>query len=43
MGLGVMDGFLAATALTRELTFVTRNTKDFRDLGMEILDPWVAE
>ena len=43
IGLGAMGGFLAATALTRELTFVTRNIKDFRDLGMEIFDPWVTE
>jgi predicted nucleic acid-binding protein len=43
ISLNVMDGFLAATALTGALTFVTRNTRDFRDLGMEIVDPWAAE
>jgi predicted nucleic acid-binding protein len=40
IGLGIMDAFLAATAEARELTLVTRNTKDFRGLGMEIFDPW---
>jgi hypothetical protein len=40
IGLGIMDAFLAATAQARELTWVTRNTKDFRGLGMEIFDPW---
>lgn len=38
--LGVMDAFLAATAHTRELTLVTRNTKDFRYLGVKLFDPW---
>jgi predicted nucleic acid-binding protein len=41
--IGVMDGFLAATAQTRELTLVTRNTKDFRDLGLALFDPWATE
>jgi len=41
IGLSVMDGFLAATAQTRELTLVTRNTEDFRGLGIELFDPWV--
>jgi len=43
ISISVMDGFLAATAHTRELTVVTRNTKDFRDLGLEIFDPWTTE
>lgn len=37
-----MDGFIAATALSRDLTLVTRNTKDFHDLGMTIVNPWNA-
>lgn len=41
--LSVMDGFLAATAQTRELTLVTRNTGDFRGLGIGIFDPWTTE
>lgn len=40
MALGIMDGFLAATAQTRELTLVTRNTKGFRGLGLAVVDPW---
>jgi predicted nucleic acid-binding protein len=40
ISLSVMDGFLAATAQTREFTFVARNTKDFRSLGLKIVDPW---
>jgi hypothetical protein len=43
IGLSVMDGFLAATAQVRELTFVTRNTGDFRGLGIELFDPWTTE
>jgi predicted nucleic acid-binding protein len=39
--LGVMDAFLAATARNRELTLVTRNTRDLQNLGMAIVDPWL--
>lgn len=38
--IGVMDGFLAATAATYDLTLVTRNTSDFTPLGLPLLDPW---
>ena len=38
--LHIMDGFLAATATTRQFTLVTRNTRDFAGLGFELLDPW---
>ncbi len=34
------DAFLAATAATRGLTIVTRNTKEFRNTGVEVVDPW---
>jgi predicted nucleic acid-binding protein len=34
------DGLLAATALHYNLTLVTRNTKDFAELGLALLDPW---
>ena len=40
ISLSVMDGFLAATAHNRKLTLVTRNTRDFRELGMPLFDPW---
>lgn len=36
----VIDGFLAATALVHNLCIVTRNTKDFEDLGVRLLNPW---
>jgi len=39
-GLGVMDGFIAATALVRGLTIVTRNVRDFAILGDRVLNPW---
>jgi predicted nucleic acid-binding protein len=38
--LHIMDGFLAATAATRELTLVTPNTRDFAGLGFEVINPW---
>ena len=41
-GLGVMDAWIAACALRHGLTLVTRNTKDFVGLDVELLDPWIA-
>jgi toxin FitB len=35
-----MDGWIAATALRHELVLVTRNTKDFENLGVRLFDPW---
>jgi hypothetical protein len=40
--LGVVDGMIAATALKRGLTVVTRNFKDFAGLGVAIFNPWDA-
>ena len=42
MGLPVnrADGQIAATALVHDLTLVTRNVKDFRDLGVTLFNPW---
>ena len=40
LGLGVMDGWIAAVATTHELTLVTRNTKDFLGLSLQLFDPW---
>ena len=34
------DGLIAATAIERGLTLVTRNIKDFADLGIPLLNPW---
>ena len=36
----VIDGLVAATALEHDLTLVTRNVKDFEQLGVVLLDPW---
>lgn len=40
--LPAIDGLLAATALQRDLTLVTRNTRDFQGLGVRLVDPWMA-
>lgn len=39
-GLSVMDGWIAAAARRHQLTLVTRNIKDFAELGLPLLDPW---
>ena len=36
----VVDTLLAVTAITRNLTLVTRNEKDFSDFPVKILNPW---
>ena len=41
-GLSSMDGLIAATAISKELTLATRNTKDFEGFGIELFDPWTA-
>jgi predicted nucleic acid-binding protein len=38
--LPLVDGLLAATALAHDLTLVTRNTKDFKDCGARLFNPW---
>lgn len=38
--LPAIDSLLAATALVHGLTMVTRNTKDFEGLGVEVVNPW---
>jgi predicted nucleic acid-binding protein len=40
LALHVMDGFLAATAVARQLTLATRNVKDFAPFGVPTFDPW---
>ncbi len=36
----VMDGLIAATALQHNLTLVTRNTDDFSNTGLTLVNPW---
>lgn len=38
--LPLVDSLLAATALTHDLTLVTRNTKDIQDTGVRYLNPF---
>ena len=40
VGLSVVDGIIAATALEHDLTVLTRNVKDFADTGVSIINPW---
>jgi toxin FitB len=37
-----IDMFLAATAMEHDLTLVTRNVADFRDVPVKLLNPWRA-
>jgi predicted nucleic acid-binding protein len=36
----LLDGMIAATALTHGLTMATRNTRDFRKAGVAVVDPF---
>jgi predicted nucleic acid-binding protein len=38
--IGAMDAFLAASAIARNLTLVTRNVGDFAASGAALFDPW---
>lgn len=35
-----VDTLIAATAITRNLTLVTRNVRDVADTGVRLLNPW---
>ncbi|HEX8045175.1 type II toxin-antitoxin system VapC family toxin [Rhizobium sp.] len=37
---GDADGLIAGTAIVHDLIVVTRNTKDFDDTGVSMVDPW---
>ena len=39
----VLDAFLAAAAARRGLAIVTRNTGEFRNTGVETVDPWATQ
>ena len=36
----IEDGMIAAVAVVHRLTVVTRNVKDFKSFGVEILNPF---
>ena len=38
--LPVVDSILAATALVHDLTLVTRNTADLRNIQVKVFNPW---
>lgn len=38
--LSIIDGFLAATAIHRNLTIVSRNSSDFTVTQVPVLNPW---
>jgi len=38
--LSSMDGLIAATAASNDMTLATRNTKDFDFLGIKLINPW---
>jgi toxin FitB len=35
------DAIIAATALVHDLTLITRNLTDFKQIGLQLLNPWV--
>jgi toxin FitB len=36
----IHDGLIAATALVHKMAVVTRNVKDFKNTGLDIINPW---
>ncbi len=36
----LVDALIAATAMVHKLTLVTRNTRDFADTGVALVNPW---
>jgi toxin FitB len=42
LSLPVIDTLIAATAISRGLTLVTRNARDVEATGVAVIDPWQA-
>jgi predicted nucleic acid-binding protein len=40
--LPAIDSLLAASAALHGLSMVTRNSRDFADLGLDVINPWVT-
>lgn len=40
--LAVIDALIAATAYAHGLTVATRNERDFLDLGVRVINPWLT-
>lgn len=40
--ISVQDAQIAAICHTRGATLATRNTKDFTEIGLELIDPWTT-
>ena len=40
--LPAIDSLLAASAAQHGLSMVTRNSRDFADLGLDVINPWVT-
>ena len=38
--LPAMDSLIAASALAHDLNLITRNEGDFKNTGVEIINPW---
>ena len=38
--LDLVDALIAGTAQANALSLATRNVRDFRDLGLEVINPW---
>ncbi|NEI71828.1 PIN domain-containing protein [Rhizobium lusitanum] len=36
----INDAYIAAVAITRRMTLVTRNVKDFEGMGVALVNPW---
>ena len=39
----IVGGLMAATAMVREMTFVTRNTRDVARTGVRLLNPFEVD